>query len=358
MQIFMRSAAVVATTFCVGLLRPSADAIAGPLNPDISVIGDIRAFVSEQQSKAQLQLHEIEIALVGPLNPYASAAVFVAFHSEGVVEVEEAKLMLDRYFPAGFGLTAGIYFQDFGQINQLHLHAYPFVFRPLMHEVFFGEDGVRDTGVRVDWIAPIEAFTLQATAGAIGGSSLLGPELDGTVVPAPDPAPEESAQIGASGRLNLFVEASDNVSFQAGSSVLYGQHRPSQGAYVTWIAIDGKLHWDLAANRSLVFIAEGTFGKLDATTDTPSFDPHGWFAAADLRLSKRWSVGAFGESTTARFSSERAHRMGAFAGLALMEESTLFRIVVHQTDLHAVGSDTGILVQALFGLGPHRPHRY
>jgi hypothetical protein len=225
-----------------------------------------------------------------------------------------------------------------------------------MHEEFFGEDGVRDTAARVDWLAPIDAFTLQATVAAIGGSSLLGPEDH---LHSPESTEQdESPEIGASGRVNLFVEASQAISFQLGTSVLTGKHLPSQGASATWVDLDGKLTWDLGANRALVIVAEATLGRLDATVDTPAFDPNGWFAAGDLRWNKRWNAGAFGESTTARLASARAHRFGVFAGLALMEESTLFRIVLHQTDLHERDQDTGVLVQALFALGPHRPHRY
>ena len=76
-------------------------------NPDISVIGDIRAEWSELTDRAELRLNEVEFAFVGPVNPYASAEAYIAVHDGNEFEIEEAKLILDRYFPGGFGLTVG-----------------------------------------------------------------------------------------------------------------------------------------------------------------------------------------------------------------------------------------------------------
>jgi hypothetical protein len=225
-----------------------------------------------------------------------------------------------------------------------------------MHEEFFGEDGVRDTAARVDWLAPIDAFTLQATVAAIGGSSLLGPEDH--LHSSESTEQDESPEIGASGRVNLFVEQRLAFPLHLGTSVLPAKPPPPPGGSAPWVYPAGTLPGARGATRALVTAAEATIGRLDATVDTPAFDPNGWFAAGDLRWNKRWNAGAFGESTTARLASARAHRFGVFAGLALMEESTLFRIVLHQTDLHERDQDTGVLVQALFALGPHRPHRY
>ncbi|NNE09128.1 MAG: hypothetical protein HKN20_11260, partial [Gemmatimonadetes bacterium] len=44
--------------------------------------------------------------------------------------------------------------------------------------------------------------------------------------------------------------------------------------------------------------------------------------------------------------------------LALLEESTLFRLVGHMTDPDEGNSDTGVTLQTIFAIGPHRPHRF
>ena len=105
--------------------------------------------------------------------------------------------------------------------------------------------------------------------------------------------------------------------------------------------------------------AETVFGSLDGTDETPAADPNGFFAAADLRATKRWNVGGFAESATERADDDvRTKRYGGFVGLALMEETTVFRLVGSAVDPDEGESSTEVTLQAIFGLGPHRPHRY
>ncbi|HMB70690.1 MAG TPA: hypothetical protein VKU85_15350, partial [bacterium] len=278
------------------------------LNPQISAIGDTRAFWSEEAEETQLEFHELEVGIVGPVNPYASAEIYVAVHGSEGLEIEEAKLLLDRYFPAGFGLTAGRYLQDFGQLNQLHIHAYPWVHRPLMHEELFGEDGVLDAGARADWIAPTEGVTLRATAGAVRGDLFAGGHEHAHDDSAAAGKEDTSPEIGFTGRIDLFAEPSDDVSFLLGGSVLHGEHDPAEGAKATWFDADLKIRFDLGPNRTLVVNAETVFGSLDGTDEMPAADPSGFFAAVDLRTTKRWNLGGFAESTTERAEGDlRTH---------------------------------------------------
>ncbi len=340
------------------VLLASNVAPAQALNPDISFIGDARFRWSDVETNGEqeeLAFHELEIALVGPLNPYASTEAYVAIHGTEGIEVEEAKLILDRYFPGGFGLTAGHMLLDFGQINTIHSHAYPWVDRPIMHEEFFGEDGARDTAVRLDWIAPTEGINVRATLGAVRGDALLGGHHDEGEEVAEEPTPE----LGASARLALFAEPSAAFSIQLGASALHGTFDPDEDAQATWIDVDAKAKWDMGPNRSLVLNGEGAFGDRDETTETPASKPRGFFGSADLRLNKRWNVGGFAESAEEVEDDDATTvRWGGFAGLALMEETTVFRVMGRVTDPEAGEDVADAIVQAIFALGPHKPHRY
>lgn len=338
---------------------------AGPTNPDISVIGDTRAVWSESAEEVDLLLSEIEVAFVGPLNPYASGEVYLGIHGTEGIEVEEAKLLLDRYLPFGFGITAGRYLLDFGQINQVHAHAFPFVDRPLMHAEFFGDDGAVETGARLDWLAPTEAVALRASVGAVRGDVFLGGHHhheDEEMHEDPfhiEGEHEADPEIGITGRVDLFVEPSKDVSVLVGGSFLRGEHDTHDEAIATWFGVDGKARFDLGPQRVLVVNAEAVFGTLEETEESHEAEPTGWFTAADLRLDKRWNLGAFAESATERLHDEHTtNRFGGFVGFGLMEETTLFRLVGRVTDPEEGDSDTEIILQALFGLGPHKPHRY
>jgi hypothetical protein len=328
-------------------------------NPDISVIGDLRAEYADTDGERSedLRFHEAEVGFVGPLNPYASAEVYLAIHGTEGIEVEEAKLILDRYFPAGLGLTAGVVLLDFGQLNPLHPHAYPFVDRPLMHEEFFSADGARETTARLDWLAPAGP-TLRASVGLLRGDVFLGGH-DHDHEHEEEAAATQDPEFGVSGRLELYVEPSEDVSFLVGSSVLHGQYDPAESAHATWLDVDAKLQWDLGPYRALVVNAEGVLGRLDATDEIAKQEPTGWFASADLRTGRRFNVGGFAESTDAREDDTyRTDRWGLFTGWALMEETTVFRLLYRRTTDGDLLATDEVILQALFALGPHRPHRY
>jgi hypothetical protein len=264
---------------------------------------------------------------------------------------------LDRYFPGGLGLTAGKVLVDFGQLNQVHAHAYPFVDRPLMHELFFGEEGIKDVTARIDWIAPWETAAIRASAGGVRGDLFLGPEEEREAGEGEEE--EAEPEFGATGRIELFAEPSPNISFLLGGSILHGVLDPAADANATWYGPDLKVRFDLGPNTALVVNGEAAFGSLDATEGTSSADPTGWFAGADLRATQRWNLGAFAESASGRFDDgSHTRRYGGFIGLALLEETTLFRIVGRATDPDEGESETEAIAQAIFALGPHQPHRY
>jgi hypothetical protein len=144
-----------------------------------------------------------------------------------------------------------------------------------------------------------------------------------------------------------------------GSSVLHGQHDPAEKAKVTWLDVDAKLQWQFGAYGALVVNAEAVAGRLDPTAEITEQKPVGWFAAADVRTGKRFNIGGFAEETAAREDDTlRTARWGAFTGWALMEETTMFRLLYRRTTPDGLPSADEVIVQAIFALGPHRPHRY
>jgi hypothetical protein len=344
---------------CVAVVVPAAHAA----NPDLSLIGDVRASFVEDADEPALDLHEVEIAITGPVNPYATAAVYIGVHDGTEFEIEEAKLMLDRYLPGRLGLTVGRYLLDFGQLNETHAHAYPFLDRPLMHETLFGPDGVLDVGARLDWIAPVEAVTLRAAAGVVGGESAAGGhDHEEGATHDHDIDEEEDPPLAFTGRLDLFSEPSDAVSFRAGGSMLVDREGESR-----FFSPDLRLRVETGPRSVLVVNAEAVFGKLEVHDEDEhahgeeghSVSPNGVFVSADYRMGAHWNGGGFFESTTAReHDDHRTDRFGAFVGFSLMEESTLFRLLVRQTEPDEDESSFDITLQALFGLGPHAPHRY
>lgn len=98
-----------------------------------------------------------ELALQARLGDLLDGTVLLGF-DEHDVEVEEA-FLTTRALPAGLQLKAGKFLSDIGYMNSKHGHDWDFVDRPLLNQYLFGDHGLQDTGVQLNWLAPTQGYT-------------------------------------------------------------------------------------------------------------------------------------------------------------------------------------------------------
>jgi len=97
-----------------------------------------------------------ELVFYAPVDPYFD--LFTAFHlSEDSFEIEEAYITTRR-LPLGFRLKAGKFLSGFGRINESHAHVWDFAELPLVHQAFFGDHGLLEKGIQLNWVAPTDFF--------------------------------------------------------------------------------------------------------------------------------------------------------------------------------------------------------
>jgi hypothetical protein len=179
-------------------------------NPDISVIGDLRAwYLSEGERNLDGGFHEAEFTFKSFIDPYARADFFVAAHNEnGKVgfELEEAYLTT-MSLPHRLQLKAGKFRSIFGKINLIHPHALPFPDVPALYVNYFGEEGLNDEGASLSWLLPNPSFfqelTLEVTRGP-GESELF--------------ATSEENKFLYVGHLKNFWDLTDNTTLEMGLS--------------------------------------------------------------------------------------------------------------------------------------------
>ncbi|MBK7092555.1 MAG: hypothetical protein IPH59_12695 [bacterium] len=100
------------------------------LNPDLSVVGDIRTFTHNdksrpsEESEFNLTSPDMEIVVAGYLNPYSRADLVLAWEGGEKAEIEELYATILRGLPLGMNLRAGKYRLEFGRLNPVHPHAY------------------------------------------------------------------------------------------------------------------------------------------------------------------------------------------------------------------------------------------
>jgi hypothetical protein len=169
---------------------PPAQAAAGggwqSFNPNISVIGDFLGQYTSHENEGdrpddEFIFRELEIDFSGMLDPYARADVVVSVerhfeeedehehedehegprghtHSHGfAVDLEEAYLTA-LTLPYGLQARAGRMREPFGKVNQVHLHALPWVNYPLMIQNYFGDHGLIGDGVEMSWLVPTSHY--------------------------------------------------------------------------------------------------------------------------------------------------------------------------------------------------------
>jgi len=369
----------------VTIFTAVAPARAGVINPDISVIGQpftrwTDALDDPARKRLDLDVGETEFVFDADLNPYARGTFVAALSDEGF-ELEEGYFAMNRGLPLGLALKGGKYRLGFGKLNPVHPHALPFAERfRVLAEYLPGDESFNETAVQAselfalpgdvavtlsaDWLQG-DTFRLEREPSGAANDPLAGD-------PAGDRADEPRP--GGLGRLSAFLPWGDRSGLELGVSGTQGTNNVAAGTRTTVLGADfkGKL-W--TAPRAYL-VVQGEVLKLDreeagwdsvasAYTRT-DVDPIGLYLYADYNFETRYNIGAgyerFQEATIDP-TWDQAFR--AYAGLALMEETTAFRLDWERSmpgrppgateDPEAVNTFT---LRVIFSMGPHKAHQF
>lgn len=379
--------------------------------PDISAIGDFRAFTGNWKSpdgaktarngNLNLSFKELELAVAGYLNPYAKAWVTVSTPGDGF-EIEEAYATIFKGLPLKSELRVGKFLVDYGKLNTNHVHAYPFIDRPLAHRVLLGGDGFKDEGINWNLLLPTQFYSkvsLNVLKGDIFGAS-DSPEdtLDG----------RNTKQPIFSGRWNVFLPVGEKGDVDIGLSGLHGRYK-GKGAYgtgdetlgyrhlnATMVGLDAKYKVRWSDYTSMIVQGEFISNHRDQFTSTfGKITNFGAFAFVDYRFRKRYNVGVLvdrapgiydnteddydqnipiDQGNTSRAAlDEKNYTMAytVFTGFSLLEETTLFRLMGQFINYHISdptklidpsvtkrNSQFNIVLQLIWSLGPHKAHEF
>jgi hypothetical protein len=378
----MHRHASVVTAVCVLLLFTATGAHAQAINPDISVIprflvqtndGEKLADGKREFSRPDLSFQELEIAIQSYINPFAKADVMLTLPGPdletGKLGIEEVYVTVMRGLPLDLNLRFGKYRVDFGKLNLMHPHSWPFVSQPLSHERFFGEEGLNDLGVSASLLLPTGDLYSKLTVDLLRGGSI------GDAVGIADTTGARP-YYATSARLMGFFPLSENSDLEAGLSAYTGIHDPYNRDRFWYTNVDFKYKYRPDAYTSLVVQGEYLHNTRDAWQNrelthfvNASGDPErrsiatgGLYLFADYQFMKVYSVGArFDWSQSAYSADDRAHGAAVFAGYYPVEETLGLRLeyqnVTAQTPSSSQSVNT-IALQVLFSLGPHKAHPF
>ena len=141
------------------------------LNPEISVTGDMYAVFRDQEGnreRTDFRVRGLGIHLESYLDPYSRFKAAFPITEAGA---ELGEVYFTRYgLPTGMSATFGKFRQQFGVVNRWHKHALDQFDFPLPLRQIFGEGGLNQTGMSLDWTLPplwstSQGLTFQLTGG-------------------------------------------------------------------------------------------------------------------------------------------------------------------------------------------------
>lgn len=365
------------------LLAPPTHA--GVTNPDLSIIGQpsIRwtdAVGDPARRRPVFDVGETEVILDAALNPYAHGTFTLAF-ADGEAVVEEGYFVLQRGLPGGLQLKGGKYRVGFGKLNPTHPHAQPFAERfGVLGAYLPGDEGFNETGVDLSWRVPVPGdWAVTANADLLQGDSFRRARVATAAPDDPlvlDPTSDERAaepRTAWLGRLSAFAPIGDRSGLELGATMTEGTNHVAAAARTRVLGADAKLKWWTSENAYL--LVQGELLHLDRDdadwtggvgyTRTP-VRATGGYLFADYNWAQRYDVGAtFERYADPAAAGAHASSVGAFAGLALMEETTVFRLDwrrVQPAREPAALADPDpvqqITLRVVFSMGPHKAHQF
>ncbi|MDF1544039.1 MAG: hypothetical protein P1R58_02920 [bacterium] len=342
------------------------------VNPDVSVVGDIRAFIHnddgriEESEKLNLTDAEMELVINGYLNPYLYGNATVAWHEGASAALEELYAAMMRGLPLGMNLKAGKYLLEFGRLNTIHPHAYSFIKRPLVHEHLFGEHGLLDMTIRSSVLLPTGNAYTEIMGGVLKGEVLETHhhEHEEEVV-AETGDDDERKELGAFGRLTSSFAVSEYGELALGSSVLRAEYEHGLTAWL--FGLDAKYKWKENRNRS--FQAEAEFVVRENDQHKSSrLRSYGSYGYIDYRFHRSYNLGLIvdhlreksynHEAPEPGAEEETTWRLGLFSGFAPIEETSLIRLAGFWNDPEHEAGFWEVQLQFVFSLGPHQPHSF
>jgi hypothetical protein len=358
------------------IVAASAAAAQSSSNPDISVIPRFRIESNDAggtMTNPDFRLDEFELAIQSYLNPYSRADIFLTKPGldQEPIEIEEAYVTFVRGLPWDINLKIGKHHTEFGKLNALHPHAWPFLSKPPVLERFLGDEGANDLSIGASILLPLsdEIYSrlsldllrgkttatmdpsLGATWGGIGQMDTL----------------NRFVPYAAAGRYMVFLSLGDVSDLELGLSGMTGIHDPYRSLRFYYSALDFKYKWKPDAYTGLTVQGEALLNQREvfsaSTSSLGTVTSSGAYIYGDYQFQKIYSLGVRLDWSQAPYSADdRATGFSIFAGFYPVEETTAFRLEYQRQSLNTPGAGSTVVntigLQFMFSMGPHKAHPF
>lgn len=341
---------------------PSAQS-QGTLNPDLSLIADFVIDLSPDGSTLEdgdrLRLREIEIGIQGAVDPYFRYDAFIAVEGEAV-EIEEA-YATTLALPAGLQVKLGRMLLPFGKVNLTHVPELDTIELPLVHQLWFGEEGLRSTGVWTSVLGAPLGFFQELSVLATNGAEVHGHDGEEDEDHAED---EAGKSLGDDLADRLYVahlknsfDLTEAANLELGASWSTGAVDEPERSRTNLYGLDAIWRWkppQRATYRSAILQAEVAWRNEAGTGETLA----GGFVFGQWQLGRRTYLGARYDVVEPIEEGEGTLQAGQVLVRFFPTEFSQLRLGYERQVPDEGDAIDRILFQTTFGLGPHRPHPY
>lgn len=332
----------------------TATGLSRTFNPAISINGLFEGTYRSRENdnpnaevKTGLNIKEFELQFSANVDKWLNANIRFTYEDdefeleEGFVDV----LLMDR-----FALRAGQFYTHFGKHNLLHQHQYPFIDAPLVNQELFGEEGLQEVGIGLNYLVPVPWY-----------SELIFEFLEGdneNLFNAP--LNDDFAYLLHT--KNLW-DLDEDTTLELGGSYVTGRNGATGGAEHSQSQAAGAnltVKWKPAQRlryETLVWQTEylGSWKETGATI--PDEDKGGIYSYLQYQFLERlWVQGRYDYFGLHRSAGiEEKHRYSALVGYVPSEFSALRLQYSFLDDLQ---DEHQLILQLNFSLGSHPAHLY
>ncbi len=350
---------------------------AGQLLFDMGITGDfVASFTQRNVQKAnggtfsgrenRFFPREVELNLFGQIDPYARADVRIEAGEEEPgaetgVSLAEATITL-LALPYGTQAKLGQLRNRFGWSNIIHEHDLPWIDRPDVYRIFFGEEGLVEKGVEATWVPDFLPFYLQVLGGVFNGDNETAFGFGRLTAPL------------ATGRVVAYFDLTDTSAIQVGTSVASGETPDRLRSTLLGYDVKYKYRPEGWLHPLLTLGTEGIYSirRVEIGEDTGVFEKRtrerfGWYGWAEVQPWRRWAFGARYDSTQYPVNPGWQWAVEPYVTF-LPSEFLRFRLGYKHTErTHRDGFDLNggsarlvdeLLFQATFIMGAHPAHGF
>lgn len=323
------------------------------LLPDISVIGNVVGNFtnSHVENRNKMLLRELEVGIQSYIYPSVKADIFISSEQEEDFHtaLEEGYVSILQMGNTPFTLRLGKIRAPFGKLNAFHPHQWPFIDQPYVLSKFLGDDGLKCNGAFLQYLIPTDGKFFANLE--LGSSVPDSPEETDSKTPVSlfDSGLQTARLWTSKAFKHDLAEGELGLSYATGHTGQYEDNLNRDSLNLMGVDLTYR-YWPSTYQRWKLM---GEWMRQKRSLLSSNSTANGYYLFAEHQFNQYWSYGLRYDWTETPWPNI-GHQSGLTAVLTdNLTEMTTARLQVSHSNDSESGSENCIMLQFLYGMGPH-----